>query len=63
MTEYGEYPIKYLKPPAGLKTKRTPGYPLGRKAGYGMGTGYAVSGLSPGPHRPLPRLLHCTGMG
>jgi hypothetical protein len=40
----------------GLKTKKNSGYPLGREAGYGMGTGCAVSGLPSGPHRPLPRL-------
>jgi hypothetical protein len=37
------------------KTKRAT-YPPGPHGDYGMGTGYAVSGLPSGPHRPLPGL-------
>ena len=43
MPEYGEYPqdpSRRLFP----NPKKKTGYPLGRKGGYGMGTGYAVSG-------------------
>ncbi len=60
--EYSEYP-RYPSPPAGLKSKKKTGLPPGPQGGLRMGTGYAVSGLPSGPHRPLPRLLHCTGMG
>jgi hypothetical protein len=52
LTAVGTVP-QVPQPPAGLKTKKKTGYPLGRK---GKGTGYAVSGLPSGPHRPLPRL-------
>jgi hypothetical protein len=39
------------------KNKKKTGLPPGPQGGYGMGsTGYAVSGLPSGPHRPLPRL-------
>jgi hypothetical protein len=44
------------QPPAGLKTKNKTVVPPGPQGGYGMGTGYAVSGLPSGPHRPLLRL-------
>jgi hypothetical protein len=49
------------QPPAVLKTKKKTGYPLGRKAGYGVGTGCAVWGVPSGPHRPLPRLCIAQG--
>jgi hypothetical protein len=50
------------QPPAVLKTKKKTGYPLGRKAGYGMGTGCAVSRVPLGHIDPSPaRALHRYG--